>query len=247
MKKILLNVLLMLVWVGASTIFSQLVVYYFLLAVLGEEVSGQAVWTAVYSALSYVLTLVLVIFVPLLIRKKETFRKKDLAQERNELGLRGLPTWTDIGLAPVGFIVYLILAAGLTALFTLFPWFSAEETQSIGFSVYTFGIDRVIAFVTLVVVAPIAEEVIFRGWLYGRIRKVLNKKMPEWASIMVAILSVSLLFGLVHFQWNVGVNVFAMSIVLCGLREITGTTYAGMLMHMLKNGFAFYLLFVLGM
>ena len=40
---------------------------------------------------------------------------------------------------------------------------------------------------------------------------------------------------------------FALSIVLCGLREITGTIHAGILLHMLKNGIAFYLLFVMGM
>ena len=64
--------------------------------------------------------------------------------------------------------------------------------------------------------------------------------------MIISILLVSLLFGIVHLQWNVGVNVFAMSIVMCLMREITGTIHAGILMHMLKNGIAFYLLFVLG-
>ena len=56
----------------------------------------------------------------------------------------------------------------------------------------------------------------------------------------------SILFGVVHMQWNVGVNVFAMSVVLCGLREITGTIYSGILVHMIKNGLAFYYLYILG-
>ena len=50
-----------------------------------------------------------------------------------------------------------------------------------------------------------------------------------------------------HGQWNVGVNVFAMSIVLCTLREITGTIYAGILLHMLKNTIAFVLVYIVGM
>ena len=61
----------------------------------------------------------------------------------------------------------------------------------------------------------------------------------------VAILLVSILFGVVHLQWNVGVNVFATSVVLCLMREVTGTVYAGILLHMLKNGIAFFLLYVL--
>jgi hypothetical protein len=33
-----------------------------------------------------------------------------------------------------------------------------------------------------------------------------------------------------------------MSIVLCGLREVTGTIYAGILMHMIKNAIALAIL-----
>ena len=85
-------------------------------------------------------------------------------------------------------------------------------------------------------IAPIAEEVVFRGWLYGKFRS----KMPAYLSIVL----VSALFGLMHGQWNVGINVFCLSIVLCLLREVTGTIWSGIVLHMLKNGLAFYLLFV---
>ncbi|MDO5451708.1 MAG: CPBP family intramembrane metalloprotease, partial [Candidatus Saccharibacteria bacterium] len=168
------------------------------------------------------------------------------AENREEMGLRGWPTWTDIGLAPVGFAVYLMLAAVLTAIFTVFPWFDPGETQNIGFSLTLTGFDRIVAFATLVVVAPIAEEIIFRGWLYGKLRAKLSEKVSNVAGMIISILLVSVLFGVVHLQWNVGVNVFALSVVLCGLREITGTIYAGILLHMLKNGVAFYMLYVLG-
>ena len=63
---------------------------------------------------------------------------------------------------------------------------------------------------------------------------------------VAAVLITSLVFGVMHFQWNVGVNVFALSVVLCVMREVTGTIYAGILLHMLKNGVAFYLLYVMG-
>ena len=243
-------ILLMLIWVGASVIVSQLAVGHLLLAIIGPQNFSQPVWTAVYSAISYVLAMCLVIFVPKIIilkKKKTALDKNTPKQDRVQLGLRDLPTWTDIGLAPVGFIIYLVIAAGLTALFNLFPWFNAEETQNLAFETYLVGFDRIVAFATLVVVAPIAEEIIFRGWLYGKIRERLSSKIPEVWSLIISIFLVSLVFGIVHLQWNVGVNVFAMSIVLCGLREITGTIYAGMLLHMLKNGVAFYLLYVLGM
>ena len=255
--KIALGAFGLILWVGVSVIASQLVVGYLMLWIIGAEALAQPVPTAIYTALSYILAMLLIILVPrgLSVKWKianetkgrvHAGEKKGRATDRVALGLRDWPTWTDIGLAPAGFIVYLLLAAGLTALFSLFPWFNAEEAQEVGFSIYVSGFDRVIAFVVLVVVAPVAEEIIFRGWLYDRLRGKFLEKYSNVVSMVVSNLLVSLVFGIVHLQWNVGVNVFALSVVACALREITGTIYAGILLHMLKNGIAFYLLYVLG-
>ena len=260
--KVVLDILALLVWVGASVVVAQLVVGHLMIWILGAETFVQPVWTAVFSASSYLLALVLVILVPpkisvafKLVNKHKDGKIKTInnkttpkALGRTELGLRGWPTWTDIGLSLVGFIVYLMLAVGLTALFMFFPWFAevADQSQDVGFNVLNSGLDRVVAFITLVVIAPIAEEIIFRGWLYRKLRIKLSEKTSNLTGMVITILLVSLLFGLIHMQWNVGVNVFALSVVLCGLREITGTIYAGILLHMLKNGIAFYMLYVLG-
>ena len=232
------NIVLMVVLTLIATVGAQLAVAYLLLWIFGADFVTGTVGTLVFSALSYILTVVLVVIAPTWIRKAKT--------SREELGLKGWPTWTDIGLSIVGFIVYLAVAWVLTSLFSLFPWFDSAQEQEIGFSKTIFGLDRIIAFVALVVLAPIAEEVVFRGWLYGKVRRETSKKLGSVASIVLSAVIVSALFGLVHGQWNVGVNVFAMSLVMCGMREITGTVYAGILLHMIKNGVAFYLLFVLG-
>lgn len=257
--KLVFRVLLLFVWVAAAVIVAQLIVGYLMLWILGRETFLQPVPTAIYSALSYILALAWILLVTPKITVKlkienETKNGKRLVDGklapkvmgREDLGLKGLPTWTDIGLAPVGFIIATLLAAGLVAIFNIFPWFDAEQAQEVGFSIYLTGFEKIVAFLILVVVAPIAEELIFRGWLYGKLRPMLSEKMSDRTSMVISIFLVSLLFGIVHMQWNVGVNVFAMSIVLCGLREITGTIYAGILMHMIKNGVAFYLLYVLG-
>lgn len=162
-----------------------------------------------------------------------------LCVDRNEMGLRGLPTWTDIGLAPVGFIVYLVLAFILTWVFSLFPWFDTNQIQETGLNSYITTLDAVIAYLRLVVLAPIIEELIFRGWLYGKLRNCLLAKFSDRTSMFISIFAVSIVFGLIHGQWNVGVNMFAMSVVLCGLRETTGTIYSGILVHIIKNGVAF--------
>ena len=72
--------------------------------------------------------------------------------------------------------------------------------------------------------------------MYGKLRSRL--------SAIPAIIIVSALFGLMHGQWNVGVVVGIMSVFMCIARELTGTIYAGILIHMIKNGVAFYFLYV---
>ena len=240
-------------WTVLAVIGSQMLVGRLMVLILGGAVDlGRPIWTAVYEVLSYGLALWLTLYVPTRVSAtwslklktaKRSVRAKaggqGLRLSREELGLNGTPTWTDIGLAPIGFVAGTLLAMGITYVFGLMPWFDAGEAQNVGFSLYLSGWERGLAFLLLVVVAPVAEELIFRGWLYGKLRTRL--------AAPVAILVVSALFGLVHMQWNVGVNVFALSVVLCLMREVTGTVYAGILTHMIKNGVAFYLVFVLGM
>ena len=144
-----------------------------------------------------------------------------------------MPTWTDLLLAPIGFIVFMVVAAILLALLQkLLPGINWTETQDVGFSNLISQNDYVLTFLMLVIVAPLAEEIIFRGWLYGKLRT----RIPA----IPAILLVSLLFGIVHGQWNVGVTVFVMSVAMCSIRELTGTIWGGLLIHILKNGIAFY-------
>jgi membrane protease YdiL (CAAX protease family) len=189
---------------------------------------NENVLSTVIAAFTYVLTLVIVIGVPYGLNRRTT---------RPDLGLTRLPNWMDILLAPAGFIIYL-LASGIivTLVAELVPGFDTNEAQEVGFTNLTYTYQYILAFITLVVVAPIAEEVLFRGYLYGKLRRVV--------SMWLAILLTSVVFGVVHGQWNVGIDVFVLSIVMCGLREMTGNIWAGILLHMMKNGLAFYLLFI---
>ena len=159
---------------------------------------------------------------------------------RTELGLNSTPTWTDILLAPIGFIANLLLAAILIFLFQFLPFFDATQPQELSISTLISGFDRLLVFFLFAVVAPIAEELIFRGWLYQKLRTHIKKH-----SILLSTLITSVLFGALHGQLNVGVNVFVMSVIACLLRELTGTIYSGILLHILKNAVAFYLVFVL--
>lgn len=217
-------------WVGLALFAVQYAVAFVFVKILPADSLTSNVVNAVYQVIVYALALAVIIFVPWKLLKNKT--------TRDELGLRGLPTWTDILLAPIGFVVVLLLAGALTMLMmAIMPGVNWEQTQEVGYNNLYQVHDFALAFVCLVVLAPLCEEIIFRGWLYGKLRFRM--------SAVPAILITSLLFGIMHGQWNVGVTVFAMSIGMCVMRELTGTIWSGVVLHMIKNGVAFYFLFVI--
>ena len=173
-------------WVAVGLIGSEFLVVLIARFLIPAETINSTVLNSSLSTISYLLAVFLIVWVPSKIQKT-TFVKST----RERLGLNGLPTWTDIGLSPVGYIVMLLIVIGLRSIFQLFPWFDANETQELGYSFYMLGWERAVAFIELVIVAPIMEEIIFRGWLYGNLRV----KIPKW----LAILIVSVLFGVVHY------------------------------------------------
>src|SRR5690606_14661568 len=92
--------------------------------------------------------------------------------KKTELGVNRLPTWLDMVLAPAAFIGYLIVSSLVVMLLSkVTPWFDVQQAQDVGFENLAGGSDLFMAFLALVIIAPIAEEVLFRGYLYGKMRK----------------------------------------------------------------------------
>lgn len=190
---------------------------------------NESALMAALTALSWAVTLTIALGGPyFFLRQRIT---------REEIGLQRLPTWAEIGLAAAGYIASSILAAVVVFLISsMIPGFNADQAQDVGFSNLVFRYEFILAFVTLVVVAPFVEEIFFRGYLYSRLKKYL----PTW----VAIIIVSALFGIAHGQVNIGIMTFVMSIFLCLLRDLTGSLWPAITMHMIRNGVAFFILFV---
>ncbi len=233
MKRKILMAIILPVWVLAAFLFAQLVISGILSGVSAVGVSfagiNGAVLNATIGSLIYVLSIVLVIGLPWLVLKSRTTAK--------EVGLHRLPSWLDIGITPLGFLAYLLLSALLLAFAQQFLTFiDFDQPQATGFDQISLQYEYILAFITLVVVAPIAEEVLFRGYLLGKLRK--------YTATWLAVLITSLLFALVHFAWNVGIDVFALSIVLCLVTIWSKSLWPAILLHMLKNFVAFYFLFI---
>lgn len=118
-----------------------------------------------------------------------------------------------------------------------FPQANLDQAQEIGYE-GTQGLQLVVVFIGLVIIPPIVEEILFRGFLYGGL-------MKRFSPVIAAIL-VSALFGWAHQQFNVGVDTFILSLFLCYLRFKTNSLWPSILLHSLKNLVAFVLRFIIG-
>ena len=181
-------------------------------------------------ALSYIMAVIIVIGLPYL------FFKKKINLEL--LGLKGKMKWRYPFIALGWFGVYYLLSLFLMLVMVIIkPDFDISAEQDVGFESLSSAMDYIIAFVALVVAAPIAEEILFRGFLFGSLKKTYK----FWISMLLT----SLTFGVAHGAWNVGVDTFALSLVLCYLRYHYDSLYPAIFLHMIKNGMAYLLLFVI--
>lgn len=152
-----------------------------------------------------------------------------------DLGFKTIKA-SDIGWLALATIVYFVLLAIAISAATLVPGFDAEQQQDIGGFQSAAGWQLLLSFMGLVILPPLAEEMMFRGFMY----RGLASRWPK----VIAALTSSLLFALVHFQWNVGVDVFVLSLVLIALYEKTKNLWMCVALHAIKNMLAFLAIFV---
>jgi membrane protease YdiL (CAAX protease family) len=155
-------------------------------------------------------------------------------QSFKDLGFRKIRL-SDFGWLGVAAVAYIIVLAITMTLASKIPGFNADQVQDIGYKTAQ-GWQLALAFIGLVVLPPIAEEMLFRGFLYRGLAS-------QWPKIIAALFT-SILFGVVHFQWNVSVDVFVLSLILIALYEKTKNLWMCIFLHALKNGIAFLMLFV---
>jgi membrane protease YdiL (CAAX protease family) len=145
----------------------------------------------------------------------------------------------DIWQALLGFGVFYILLIVAGLIITALAPDINNEKQNIGFNNITGSTQNLLALISLVILPPLGEEVLVRGYLYSGLRMVWR----FWPAVIVT----SLFFGAAHLEfgnggplvWAAAIDTCVLSVVLCFLRERTGALYAGMLVHMLNNLIAF--------
>lgn len=156
------------------------------------------------------------------------------------------PKISHLGWALLAFPAYYLLLIVILIITKAFvPGLDLEQKQDIGFNETYQGLQLAAVFFALVIVPPITEEIVFRGFIYSSLKKAIP--------LIVAAIITSLLFGAGHLMqgtgsqplYIAGIDTFVLSMILIWLREKTGSLWSSIFLHGLKNGTAFVTLFML--
>ena len=150
----------------------------------------------------------------------------------DSIGLRKFNVLKSSALIIAMFVAFVALAyAALIITKILLPGFDPNQAQVNEFTSAITGNARIISFFALVVIPPIVEEILFRGFMF-----------PAFAGkvgIFFGALFSSMLFGIAHLQANVGVYTIVLGLLLCYMYKRTGSIIPGMVLHMINNYVAF--------
>lgn len=132
----------------------------------------------------------------------------------------------------VGVLLFFIFAsAAVLALVSwLVPGFNADQAQNNDFIGAAAG-HQSLALIALVLLPPVLEETIFRGFMFPAMAK-------KWGVIPGALVS-SAVFGIAHFQANISIYTFLLGLLLCFMYVRLKSIVPGVLLHMLNNYLAF--------
>lgn len=155
------------------------------------------------------------------------------------------PMLADAGKALIGYGFYVVIFIVITAVAKIIvPSLNLEQEQQLGFEANKGLVNMVIAGISLVILPPIVEEILCRGFLFTGLRRQM-KFIP--AGIITSIV-----FAIAHLEfgskapllWVAAIDTFVLSLVLVYLREKTGRLAASMFLHAYKNLVAFSILFI---
>ncbi|WFO76062.1 CPBP family intramembrane metalloprotease [Desulfurococcaceae archaeon MEX13E-LK6-19] len=153
----------------------------------------------------------------------------------SDLGMKGGLKATWIAYAVAGFVVAMLLYPAIEAITRVVGigmfWWSEERF------VYSSLMDWCLVIIVAVLLAPIVEELFFRGYL-------LTAFLERIGSVPLAICISSLVFASIHALIGPGamIFIFLWSLIPSYLYLRTGSLYPAILMHALNNIFAYMII-----
>ena len=205
-------------------LFGTLVVFLVLAAAFGidsEDDESAAFTTVATLAQNVIFISVAVLFASMTLRPRAW-----------HFGLNRTAFWQAVGWAALGIFAFYFFAAIYSIL--LEPDAEQGVTDALGADESTFGL--ISAGFMVVVVAPVAEELFFRGFFYRALRSRYG--------ILGAALIDGLLFGAIHWDFTgEGLEILPplalLGLIFCLVYERTGSLFPVIGLHALNNAVAY--------
>lgn len=102
---------------------------------------------------------------------------------------------------------------------------------------YANMINHDLGYIVIGMVAPVAEEIVFRGAILRSLLKIFDKRM-HWVAIFVS----ALLFGIVHGNLAQGLNATIIGLLLGWMYYRTGSIVPGIIFHWANNTVVFVMM-----
>jgi len=148
-------------------------------------------------------------------------------------GLRATPFWPAVGWAATGLLSFFIVSGVYGVLVQ--PDTEQTTVQDLGGDQGAIGL--VVAGLMVIAVAPVVEEVFFRGFFYRALRTRLG--------VLVAASIDGLVFGIIHFQFDGADGLLILpplallGFVYCLVYEKTGSLFPVIGLHAFNNSLAY--------
>ncbi len=152
-----------------------------------------------------------------------------------ELGLRGFNPGLALGLIVLSAAGFIALSDLYSTIATKLNYNAPTNLDQLTQQVHQMPLVIAATLLAAVLVAPICEEIFFRGFLLMGLRN----NMPTW----LAILLTSLVFAFAHLSPGSFVLLFILAIFLGILRVTTNSLWPGIILHALNNALGFIVVF----
>jgi membrane protease YdiL (CAAX protease family) len=146
-----------------------------------------------------------------------------------------LDKWSDLPFAKTVLIAVALIGAGLA-----FNWAYSEyvvpdikvqeELRKLFAAIPSTMPNQILLFVAVAIIAPLLEELLFRGLL----QKSLSHKMPVWAAIAIS----ALVFGAMHMDFYAMPPLVMMGAIFGVIYHLTGSLRVTILLHVVNNAAA---------
>lgn len=138
-----------------------------------------------------------------------------------------------LGIVGCGLLLQVALSMALTLILPLFP--KIQENYSLVMN--ALGSESILLILCVCILAPIGEELIFRGLSL----RILKKAFPWWFAVLLQ----AVLFGIYHLNLVQGIYATLLGILLGYTAHRYGSVVPGILLHMAVNCSSYLLMYLL--